>query len=121
LIATDAGIGKFHDLELPALFGRVALVHAEQVGREERGLVAAGAGADFEDGVLLVGRILGQEHALHRALQFRQALAQFGGLFLGDRLHVGIRGHRLGILQFALGLVPLVHRLHERSEIGIFL
>jgi hypothetical protein len=38
------------------VLGGVALVHAEQVGREQRRLLAAGAGADLQDGVLLVGR-----------------------------------------------------------------
>ena len=49
------------DFGLPALLGGVALVHAEQVAGEQRGLVAAGAGADFEDGVVLVHRVLGQQ------------------------------------------------------------
>ena len=34
------------------------LVHAVEVGREERGLVAAGAGADLDDGVAGVVRVL---------------------------------------------------------------
>ena len=121
LVATDTGVGQLHDLELPAMVGSVALVHAKEIGCEQGSLVATRASTDFQDGILLVGRILGQQHALHRMLEFWQALAQRRCLFFGDRLHVGIGRHRLGILQFPLGLLPLVHRLDERPEIGILL
>jgi hypothetical protein len=50
LVAAHLAFGDAVDLDLPALQRRVALVHAEQVAGEQRGLVAAGAGADFEDG-----------------------------------------------------------------------
>ena len=39
----------FHHVDLPALAGGIALIHAEQVAGEQRRLVAAGAAADFED------------------------------------------------------------------------
>jgi hypothetical protein len=103
------------------MLGGVALIHAEEIGGEQGGLVAACAGADFQDGVLLVGRILGQQHALHRMLEFGQALAQFRRLLLGNGLHVGIGRHRLGVLKLLLGLVPGVDRLDERTEIGVLL
>ena len=88
---------------------------------EQGRLVAAGAGADFQDGVLLVGRILGQQHALHGLLELGQALLQRRRLLLRHRLHVGIGGHRLGVLQLLLGLAQLVDRLDQRPEVGIFL
>ena len=53
-------------LELPAVQRGIALIHAEQIGGEQRRLVAAGAGAHFEDGVALVGLVLGQQHELAR-------------------------------------------------------
>jgi hypothetical protein len=121
LVAADAGVGELEDLEAPAMLGGVALVHAEEIGGEQRRLVAAGAGADLEDGVLLVGRVLGQQHALHRALQLRQALLERSSLFLGHRPHVGIGGHGLGVLEFALGLAPFVDCFDQWAEIGIFL
>jgi hypothetical protein len=43
---------------------RVAAVHAEQVSGEDRGLVAAGAGADFEEHVRRVVRVARQEQRL---------------------------------------------------------
>ena len=50
-----------HDLDLPALELGVAGIHAEEVGREESGFLAARTGADFQHGVLLVQGILGDE------------------------------------------------------------
>ena len=49
------------DVDLPALPLGVAAVHAEHLGREERRLVAARAGADLEQHVLVVVRVLGHE------------------------------------------------------------
>ena len=41
-----------------------ARVHAEDLGRKQRSLVAARAGADFENDVLLVVGVLGQQQHL---------------------------------------------------------
>ncbi len=49
------------DFDLPLVLLGEAQVHAEHLGDEERGLVAAGAGAEFEDDVLLVVGIFGQQ------------------------------------------------------------
>ena len=61
LVAAHGAFARGDHLDLPALLGGVALVHAEQIAREQRRLIAAGAGADFEDDVALVHRVLGQE------------------------------------------------------------
>ena len=55
---------RFRTSMLPALPLGVARVHAEQVRREQRRLVAAGAGADFEHDVLRVVGILRDEQDL---------------------------------------------------------
>src|SRR6476661_7661148 len=47
LAADRAFAGRDH-LDLPALQAGEALVHPEQIAGEQRGLVAAGAGADFQ-------------------------------------------------------------------------
>ena len=56
----EPGFGQVEHLEAPAAQRGVALVHAEQLGGEQRRLVAAGAGADFEDRVALVVLVLRQ-------------------------------------------------------------
>ena len=53
IAAVLAGI-RAQDLDAPALALRVAAVHPEQVAREDRGLVAAGARADLEEQVRVV-------------------------------------------------------------------
>ena len=55
-------------LDLPALRFGVAAVHAQQVAGEDRRLVAAGAGADFEKDVALVARIARQQQPLQFAV-----------------------------------------------------
>ena len=62
LVAAGRAFAFGHDLDLPALQVGVARIHAEQVAGEERRLVAAGAGANFEDGALLVRLVAGQQH-----------------------------------------------------------
>ena len=51
--------------------GGVAQVHPEQLGREQRGLVAAGPGPDLEDDVAVVVRVARQEEHLELLEQSR--------------------------------------------------
>ena len=67
--------------DLPAVALGVAGVHAEEVGREEGRLLAAGAGADLDDDVAVVVGILGQE--LDAQILHQPGLL---GLVLGDEL-----------------------------------
>ena len=84
------GLGRREHFDLPALRLGVAGVHAEHFGGEERGLVAAGAGADFQDDVFLVVRILGQQQNLEFFFHAADARFQFVEFFLGVGAHVGI-------------------------------
>src|SRR4030081_3046780 len=61
LEATHGAFTHRHHLDLPALQGGKALIHPEQVAGKKRGLVAAGAGADFQHDVAIVHRVLGQQ------------------------------------------------------------
>jgi hypothetical protein len=58
LVAAVLARALAHHLDLPALALGVARVHAEQVAREDRGLVAAGAGTDLEEQVRFVVGVL---------------------------------------------------------------
>src|SRR5690606_8228629 len=100
LEAADVGGVHADRLDLPALLGGVALVHAVEVGGEQRRLVAAGAGADFEHRRAGVGRIARQHRDLQLVFGFGEALAQFGELFVGERFHFGVvgKGRELGDL-----------------------
>ena len=69
LVAAGGAFAGRHELDLPAVQFGVALVHAEQVAGEQRRLVAARAGADFEDDAVLVGGVLGQQREADRAVR----------------------------------------------------
>src|SRR5215831_10274761 len=56
LEAAEPSLGEIEDLEPPAAPASIALVHAEEVGGEQRRLLAPGAGAHFEDRIALVSR-----------------------------------------------------------------
>ena len=76
-----------------------ARVHAENLGHKERGLVAAGAGADFQDDVLLVIGILGQQHHLDLFFHAGSRVFEARQLFLrhGANLGIALVQHALGI------------------------
>ena len=57
LEAADPGGAGVHHLDLPAVGLRVLGVHPREVRGEERGLVAAGAGPDLDEDVLVVVRV----------------------------------------------------------------
>ena len=99
LVAAELGGRCRHDLDLPAVALGVARVHPEEVAREERRLVAAGAGADLEEDVALVVRVLRQQHLL-------QVGGERGHLVPRDRpLLVCERAHRR-VLRELVGGAP---------------
>ncbi len=115
-IAAHAGFGHRQYLDLPAVLLGKALVHAEDLGGKERGLIAAGAGADFQDYILLVVGVCGQEQHLDLFFQSRLTRRERGDFFLGHgaQLRVGLGEHGAGLGQ------PLAHllqfaELHDRG------
>ena len=74
LVAADARFREREHLHLPAFLLGEARVHAEDFGGNPPGLVAARAGADFEDDVLFVVGVLGQEQ--HFQLLFERHCAR---------------------------------------------
>src|SRR3546814_15084300 len=59
-------------------------IHAEQVAGEDRGLVAAGAGAHFQVQVAVVARVLGQKLRHQFGFELAQARAGAGDFLLGQ-------------------------------------
>ena len=107
---------RFHPLR-----GRVARVHAEEIASEERGLIAARAGAHLEDGAFLIGFVLRQQHqpyALPRAVEPRQELRL---LRQGKLAHLGIdRGlgqHRFRAGKLRLGRAQFLDRGDDRLQL----
>ncbi len=122
LQAADARLGGRQHFHLPALRFGIALVHAEDLGREQRGFVAAGAGADFQDDVLLVVGILGQQQDLQLFLDLRDALLQLAQFLLGIGEHFGIglvRGQRFALLDAARQVFVLAILLDHGLQFAV--
>src|SRR6516162_11864219 len=101
----EAALGAFacrQQFGLPAAPRGIALIHAIEIAGEQRRLVAAGAGADFEDDALLVHRVLGGERKADVVLE-RVALGFEQWLLLArDRAHGGLgRGIRDDLVNIA--------------------
>src|SRR5438046_1137610 len=107
----EGALAQAQHLDLPAVALAEARVHAEQGGGEQRGLVAAGAGADLHDGVTVVEGVGGAEQLGETPL---------GGVDLGfQTLHVGageLRQLRILLLQHLAGLV---HVAVQALEAGV--
>src|SRR5690348_9785600 len=96
LVAAELGRALRDDLDLPAAALGVAGIHAEEISGEEPRLVAAGAGADLEERVALVVRVLRDERLLKACLELFHAGARALQLLVGERLHSRIRRHLTG-------------------------
>ncbi len=108
-------------LHPPALQVGVALVHAEQVAGEQRRLVAAGAGADFEHRRLVVGGVARQQLERQRALGERQRLGDRRRLRLGHLAHLGIGEHRVQSRRLVAQPPHLGRRGDDGGQLGIVL
>ena len=112
------------DLGLPALAFAKAAVHAQQVAGKQGRFVTARAGADFNEGVARVVRVLGQQHALQFTLKLADLGAGAVDFFLCHAGHIGVVAGtaqqilRCGQIGFAL-LVARPARGH-RSDLGVF-
>ena len=104
LVAAEVGRRFGDDLDLPALTLGIARVHAEQVRREQRRLVAARAGADFEEDVALVVGIPGQQHRLQFGLERHQASLGRAALLVGEIAHLRVAREFGGGREIGLGL-----------------
>ena len=98
---------------------RVARVHARQIAREQRRFVTARAGANFDESVARVVRVLGQQHAL----QFGVQLVQLGlgsGDFLARQVgHVGVGQHVLRRAQVGLALLIARPAAGHGGDLGV--
>src|SRR5690606_7970652 len=69
LVAADTGLVLIDYLRLPAAGLGITRVHPQQVGSEDARLVAARPGANFDEDVLVVARILGDEQRAQPTFQ----------------------------------------------------
>ena len=108
--SANGGSRAFQHFHFPILRFRVARVHAEKFARKKRSFVSAGAGANFDDDVLVVVGIPGQQQEFQLALDNRAARFELVLLVVGHLLHfrvVRFDQQLLGALQAFLNFLPL--------------
>jgi hypothetical protein len=120
LDAAELGLLPVDDLDLPALRLGVAGVHAQEVAREKRGLLAAGAGADLQHGGAGVGLVLRQERQLQRMFGLGD-----GGLRRSisscARSRISGSSSASASVSSACKRAPFGDAGHDGLELGIFL
>ena len=116
LVPAEIGLGGVQHLGLPALRLGVLEVHLEQVAGEQRGLVAALAGLDLQDRVLVVARVPRDQQEPQLLGELIAAVLQPGRL-LGER-RVLPRELARGP-DIARGPQPLVVRADDRRQPGV--
>ena len=103
--AAEVAGGKVEDFPFPEVFFAVAAVHFGEVGDEEAGLIAAGAGADFEDdggdGELVSDEEVGDD-GFEGGVTLGEEFREFGGGEFGH-VFIGAGGEGLGIEVGLLG------------------
>ena len=116
LVATEVGLLRVQDLGPPPATLGIAQVHPQQVGGEQRRLLAALAGLDLEDDVLVV-------HRVARDQQQRQPLGDtlaLSGRRVGLRSELRVLGGQLAGCSLVLAeLEPLAVGGHDRAQVGM--
>ena len=105
LVAAVLAVARREDLDAPAAALGVARVHAEQIAGEDRGFVAAGAGAHFEEEVGVVAFVLRDQQHVELAVELVAFAFERGDLVVGERLQLRILEHRARRFERAAVLV----------------
>src|SRR5439155_15537156 len=94
-------------------------VHALEVEREERGLLAAFARAELHDDALFVERVAGHELRAQPRAEPRDRLRRLDELLAREVAQVGVTavGEIFGLALLALGLAERSHRLDDRPQV----
>jgi hypothetical protein len=116
LDAAQVRDGRLEHLRAPAPTLGVPLVHAQQVRREQRRLLAALPRLDLQEHVTRVVRVTGHEDPTQRLPGLLRRLPQHGELLGEGRVVRGELGRRLRVIR---GLAPGVVGRHDPSELGV--
>ena len=120
LVAAHFALAFRQDFDFPALPFGVAGIHAKQVAGEQGRLVAARAGADFQENIALVVGVFRQQQLLQVDFNLRQLFPGAVCLVLGKRLHLRVGEHFLSGFQVQFGLLEALVELDYRGDFGMF-
>ena len=98
---------RFHVFNLQSCRFRVAGVHPVQIGRENRRLASARAGANFNDRVAVLVFIRWKQGDLHFSLKFSDAFFELGNFFLRHLGKIAVGG---------IGKIAIVRQLGARRR-----
>ena len=121
LVAAVVGLALAHDFDFPAhLFG-VAAVHTEKIAAEEGRFFAARTGADFQNDVLFVQRVGGQEQHLEIMLKLGELLLDGLDFFVGHfaDIGIGVVEQFLIVGEVLLQFAVLAENVHHGLEIRV--
>ena len=99
----------------------IAHVHTQQVAGEQRRLVAARAGTNFQEHVALVVGVARQQRRLQFLFERRDSPLRGAALLVGKVAHRRIARHLDRGGKIALGDLVLVKSRDDRRQIGVLL
>ena len=123
LEAAQAGRTRTEDFHAPLpLFG-VVRIHPKEIRGEQAGFLAAGAGPDFQQHVLFVQRVLGQQQEPQLVFECRCALAEFLDFVVGHLAQLGVAVVEQGAAVFQIGtdFPPFAETGHDFLEPRVLL
>ena len=122
LESADFGGAAFEVLAIPAFLFGVALICAGEFAGEERGFVAAGTGADFDEGVAIFGGVGGQQRELELFGKGYDEGFQRGDFLGGHSGEVGVVGEgEFAVFgELAVGVLELVPEVDGMFQIPVF-
>src|SRR5262249_35476427 len=119
LVAAAVSRALRDDLDLPAVALRVAAVHAEELSREQRRFVAAGAGTDFEENIAIVVGVARQQLPLQFLLYSGKPLPRLPDLAVRELAHGRVGGHLLRRLDVLLSTRVFPVELDHRRDFSV--
>lgn len=114
----DSTFFHFDDFGFPAAPFGVTGVHAEDLGGEQTGFVAAGGAADLDDDVFLVIRVFGQEHDFELVFEGGQVFAGGVELGLGEVVHLGVPEEGFALFDVVLSSEVVANDGHDVFQFG---
>ena len=124
LHTSDADLFKAYRLYLPSAALGIMDIHSVNITGKKSSFVAAGAGADLYDHILVIIRIFGEKKDPETFLQFGEFLTRSGQFLLGQGAHILVAlflQDHLRLFGISACLFVCLIRLYKGRKIALFL